>query len=929
MKNVKKILAFILVMATVLCLFAGCGNEDGSAATESTGAAEGNNLTYKVVVKSNSGRPLKGVAVSVYADDTLKDLKGYNETDDNGEASIPLPAGDGYAITVSAAKGYKGEDIYRFNGQTAEITLNSSLVTGENMGDVKLGLGDVMYDFTVTSPDGNKITLSELLKEKDMVLLNFWYTTCSWCVTEFPFMEEAYQIYKDDIAIVGLNPTGESDNAIANFPANNGLNLTVPLASCPTSWANTFDIQGYPTSIVIDRYGVICLIEPGAITSLRPFVSLFDTFTGDDYEQKLYGNVGELVTQVKPTYTMASSDEIAGILNTGDIEVTFRPETGNGAEYAWPFIEAEKLGDKCLKASNQQIEDSFAILYADVTLKAGQAIGFDFLRSTEANGDVLYVIVNGDDINAISGWFETEKWETCYPMVALEDGVYEVALCYMKDESTNEGDDTVYIKNLRVVDQADIDSPTYIPREAAVAKNGFDYEYAELHYNEADGYYHVGAVDGPLLLANLMGYTQFNEEKSLWELAYEGKIKLNGKDYLTELEVFCNYASNANLNGICTVNQELYDLLMIVDQVLGFDANDNMEWLKLCKYFQAYGSNGEQLEDPIKGLATFSAFTALEGKNVATNYFYYNRIIMPRGMYAEFIPTKSGVYRVTSRSESQNGVDGWIFGADRQELLVYEQDERMFEDSSEVSMVYYMEAGKPYYIDIAFWDPYEVGYIYYDVEYLGATREHFRLCSPGPFTYDSDATGEAMYHVIHGGIKAVLGEDGYYYEDLGGGKKGSMIYADFSGFTSLFNTPIATVGGEPGMVDKGGFDFSKTEDDQYVIAKMNECDGDPEKTKEALKEAWGADYEANYVEYKVDDVLAGIYHGEGEDLTPAITKYLSKMITTGPAERKGCVPVDAELAEILQKLMDKYTFEGVDQGWLKLCYYYDYLGPEA
>ena len=33
-----------------------------------------------------------------------------------------------------------------------------------------------------------------------------------------------------------------------------------------------------------------------------------------------------------------------------------------------------------------------------------------------------------------------------------------------------------------------------------------------------------------------------------------------------------------------------------------------------------------------------------------------------------------------------------------------------------------------------------------------------------------------------------------------------------------------------------------------------------------------------------------------------------------------------ERVDILQKLMDKYTFAGVDQSWLKLCYYYDYLG---
>ena len=30
--------------------------------------------------------------------------------------------------------------------------------------------------------------------------------------------------------------------------------------------------------------------------------------------------------------------------------------------------------------------------------------------------------------------------------------------------------------------------------------------------------------------------------------------------------------------------------------------------------------------------------------------------------------------------------------------------------------------------------------------------------------------------------------------------------------------------------------------------------------------------------------------------------------------------------EILQALMDKFTFEGVENSWLKLCYYYDHLG---
>ena len=926
MSKMKKMMAFFLVLAVVLGVCAGCGKKKENAPAGEVVEAG----TYTVTVKSAGGLPLSGVAVSVFADDTLADMKAYNETNEEGVATMQLEGGDNYAFTLtSVPKGYTTEPFYRFEGTNTEITLTSSVITDGNLADVTLGLGDVMYDFTVTTPDGEKVTLSEMLKEKDMVLVNFWYTTCSWCVTEFPYMEEAYQMYQDKVGIVAVNPLGESDDAIRNFPTNYNLSLSFPLASCPTTWAATFGIQGYPTSVVIDRYGVICLVESGAITSLRPFTGLFEAFTAEDYEQKLYGSVGELVTNVKPNVEMASSDEVAAILNNGEIPVVYRAEEGDSAEYAWPFIEAEKLGEKCLKASNQEVDSSFAILYADVTLKAGQALGFEFLRSTEAASDVMYVIVNGDDINAISGAPDPETWELCYPVVALEDGEYEVALCYMKDESTNVGDDTVYIKNMHIIGAEEITTPSYIPRPAAVSKDGFEYTYEEIFFNSADGYYHVGSENGPLLLADLMGYTEFNEEESLWEMAYNGKIKLDGVDYLEQLEQYCNYASNSNLINICTVNQELYDLLHIVDKAVGFDEADDKEWMKMCKYFQAYGTNGAQLEDPIAGLATFSAYTATEGKNVASNYFYYNRIIMPRGLYAKFVPSRSGVYRITSHNESQNGVDGWIFNENREELLVYQLDERMFGEEGEVSMVYYMEKGTAYYIDIAFWDPYEVGYIYYDVEYLGATREHFRLCSPGPFTYDSDATGDAMYHVIHGGIKAVLGEDGIYYEDLGNGKKGSKIYADFTGFTSLFNAPIATVGDVQGLIDKGGFDFSKNEEDQYVLAMLEKNGNDPEKTKEYLKEQWGEDYEANCEIYQVDDVLAGKYHGIGEDLTDEISKYLDKMIKDGNAEREGCVVVDAELAELLGKLMEKYTFQNVDQSWLKLCYYYDYLGPEG
>ncbi len=935
MKNSKKLFVLMAAMLLVIAMcvaFAGCGNKDGGETTPQTtdpqGAAPaGEMVDHSVTVKSAGGMALEGVAVSVFTDEAMTNLQGYSQTDADGTATISLPKDGQYYIGLSGLpKGYALEKSYSFSGTSASITVSSSLVMGENLGEVTLGVGDVMYDFTVTAPNGTQITLSEMLQEKDMVLLNFWYTSCSWCVTEFPFMEKAYQMYQEDVGIIALDPLGESNEAIAAFPASMGLELSFPLTACPTAWANTFGIAGYPTSVIVDRYGVIVLVESGAIPSLRPFTSLFETLTGDDYEQKLYSSIGELTVIPEPTYEMADSETIAGILGTADLPITYRPEEGEEATYTWPFIETEKNGKKCLMASNQNIEDSYAIIYMDVTLEKGQALGFDFLRSTENGADILHVIVNDEAINSISGFLTEEKWETCYPLVAEQDGTYEVALCYIKDAETDVGDDTVYIKNVRIVDESDIDTATYLPKKAATTEDGFTYSYAEIVFNSKDGYYHVGSANGPLLLVDLMNTTDFSEEDSIWNMAYNGEILIDGVDYGEALEEYANYALNSNLYGVTSVNQKLYELMQKVDQAAGFDDADDQEWLKACKYYQSYGTSG-QLEDPIKGLAPFSAYEAKLGKNVSTNYFYYNRIIMPRGLFAKFVPSRSGVYRITSRNDSRDGVDGWIFDENKNILTSSDNVfERMFNEQGEVSMVQYMEAGKAYYINIALKTTNDqIGYVYYDIEHLGSSYSYFISASPGPFTFSTDATGNAVNYTIAPGIDVVLGDDGIYYHDLGNGKKGSKLYADFVNSTSSIATPISSAGDIKGLIELEAFDFSKDENDTFILTVLKRNDNDQEKAVQYLRTYWGADFETYYEEFKVEEVFAGIYHGDGEDYTEIMRQYEKKIIKSGASELRGCVVVDEQLAEILQMLMDKYTFRGVETSWRKMCYYYENL----
>ncbi|MBQ3528143.1 MAG: TlpA family protein disulfide reductase [Clostridia bacterium] len=917
------ILGALLIAGAVfggIALFKGISTGDGDG--EGDGGAAGEKTEYSVTVKTKGGMALEGIDVYVYTNDKLEDMSDYAKTDSEGKVSFKLAKSDKYAIVLSGvAKGYDVKESYAFDGEKASIKLSSALITDEDLSTATLKAGDVMYDFTVQSIDGEDITLSEILKDKKMVMLNFWYSTCGPCVSEFPIISDVYEDYKEDIEIIALNNLIMDQTVEAVRAFQNQQKLPFIVATCPSSWSNTFSIQGYPTSVFIDRYGVISVIEVGAVTSKRPWVCAFDHFTAEDYEQKICQSIHEMVTLIKPNVEMPASEEIAATINKGNIDITYRPETEDeNAEYIWPFIKAEKLGADCIKASNIGIDDTTTIMYADVTLKAGQALGFDYLISSERLCDVLYVIVDGEDVFQISGVDEKEAWKSCYPLVADKDGTYEVAFCYLKDSDGAEGEDTVYIDNMRVVSSSDIDVDTYLPRYAATTDDdGETYKYVNVVFNETDGYYHVGTADGPLLLADLQDYTPFNEEDYVQNIVYNGEADKDGISLYNKKEdgglgmvQYFSYASNASLKGICTVNRELAEMLKQVADVAGFDDDPN-EWLKMCKYFQAYGPSGKQLEDPIKGLSTSSAYTVTLGKDVSTNYFYYDRAIIPRGTFAKFVPTESGVYRFTSKSDYQDGIDAWIFDGNSNVLLTYEHDERMYTDDINCSMVYYMEAGTAYYINMAFWDVYATGYIYYDVEFIAPSYDLFRLCAPGYFTYDSDATGEEIYDIITGGITPVLRDGKYYSED------GSLIYCDFTGLTPVFSQSILE------MIQMGGFDFSKSETDGEILAYLRQNDGDVEKTKEYLEKLWGEDYDANCDLYQIDDIFDGRYHGKGPDLTDDIKAYVDKIDKSG-TELDGCVVVDERLAEILQELMDKYTFDDVEHSWLKLCYYYDHLG---
>ncbi len=936
---VATVLALMMLLLSMSTAMVGC-NKDNPVEQETTATTTDNNgsdntnpptpsgkkTEYTVSVKRSGGRPMPDLTFYVFEGE---DLVTYGQTDANGIGKVSLKPSNNYTVEIPATSlnGYTVEERYSFVGTSANIVLQTSVIADTDLTGVRYQLGDIIRDFSYLTTDGETFTLSEVLKTKKAVLINFWYSTCGPCVNEFPHLQSAYEKYKDDIEVIALNnyPT-DSEETIKNFKETMGL--TFPVAKDYTRLGSAFSLQGYPTSIMIDRYGSICLIEIGGLTSEKPFVAVFDHFSSDNYEQKLFTSIDELTPTEIPNVEMPSSEEIGAAINGAGFTATYEPETGTAdAEYSWPFVIGEKNGQSCIYPANSYKDNSYAMLHATVTLQAGQALAVDYLPDTEYGSDILYVLVNDKDILQITG-SNTTGWKTCYPYVAVEDGTYKVSFIYVKDADTDVGEDRVYLANFRAVQIADMTGTTHIPRQAATKPNanGLGYQnYVNVVYNAADGYYHVGTEDGPLLLVNLMGGTQLSSDISLNDLGYNGTlIDAQGNIYET-LVTYCNYAINGKAYGYSPVTEELKGLLERAAEIVGLEPGNPNQWLQACIYYDAYGPNVEHLEDPVKGVAFFAAFDTVLSTDTEEKFntvVYDGRVIMPRGLKYKFIPAVSGVYVI--RSQSADRVDGWVFNDQYEIIHTAAIVDRPWDgnpvDMINVSMIVYLEAGKTYYIDIAYYDVYAAGTFTFTVNYLAETYQHFHLASPGYFTYIESTTGQ-INQMIAGGIDVALSDDGYYHELLADGSLGSIVYADFKYTTGLISQSIQK------MIEMGGFNFSYNESDQMVIAMLNEFGGDVDACREYYKTLWGESYAEWEEIYKLEEVFAGIYHGEGEDYTEKMQTYLAKMLpaTDDAPELEGCVAVDAELAELLQMVMDKYSFPDVKNSWTKLCYYYKNL----
>ena len=281
----KKTICMLLCLLMVISCCA-CGGNSGNETTGGTTFGAG---VYTIEVKNQAESPVTDVGVYVYTDDTRTDLVWFARTDASGAVSFEYQAAENFVIVLQGVPaGYKVEESYTVTGETTRIVLESEMAEVDDLTGVSYSKGDVMGDFSVTAPDGTVYTLSELLAGKKAVVLNFWYLECQPCKSEFPYLQEAYALYGDQIAVLAMNPVNTDDAEIGAYQTDNGI--TFPMVKCDPAWAEAMGLTAYPTTVVIDSCGVITLVHTGAVSSTEEFVGLLAD----------YVEVGE-VTETDPT----------------------------------------------------------------------------------------------------------------------------------------------------------------------------------------------------------------------------------------------------------------------------------------------------------------------------------------------------------------------------------------------------------------------------------------------------------------------------------------------------------------------------------------------------------------------------------------------------------------------------------------------------
>ncbi len=128
-----------------------------------------------------------------------------------------------------------------------------------NSGQVDSGMAP---DFTLTSFEGETITLSELRGQ--VVIINFWASWCPPCREEAPYLEATWRKYKDrGVVFIGVDYVDTEEKALAYIDEFDITYFNGPDIGTRISYA--YNMQGVPETFYVAKNGELRGVKIGPL----------------------------------------------------------------------------------------------------------------------------------------------------------------------------------------------------------------------------------------------------------------------------------------------------------------------------------------------------------------------------------------------------------------------------------------------------------------------------------------------------------------------------------------------------------------------------------------------------------------------------------------------------------------------------------------
>ena len=122
-------------------------------------------------------------------------------------------------------------------------------------------VGKILPEFTLAALDGKQVKVAS---SGQMLVLNFWATWCPPCREEMPELDKFAQKYQGKVVFYAVN-IQDPVETVSRFLAQNKYSMSV-LSDKDGEVANVFRINAFPTTIVVDKQGIIKYRKSGPVT---------------------------------------------------------------------------------------------------------------------------------------------------------------------------------------------------------------------------------------------------------------------------------------------------------------------------------------------------------------------------------------------------------------------------------------------------------------------------------------------------------------------------------------------------------------------------------------------------------------------------------------------------------------------------------------